>query len=576
MSSNRLPVEVLDQIFVIACSILPVCPRLRELYGGMIGVADTATTTDLMCVCRHFYHLLAPLLYRAPLLAYPRQIARLDWTLEHNPSLAPLIEHIHMKDHAIFMNCSESPWYFDDRKSKFGVIPGTEFPLHSAIETDAVELGALCGAFIDPTGQAYANGKCAPFDHWMDGILAVRSFIAWLRCVAAYGAKHAVQSSDMPLLEARAHRAAELLREEYRTAAVEEDKKFETKLYRRRVCAISARTGTRFGPDAIPDIGAEMPALYAHHYDAYSELYAVRQRWLRLTVARALAYGRLKGAANAQAYEEFLAADHRWVWRGRDEAAEPWTAEFRDEPDEYVCSMPFDIDIPMWYSMIPGTRLSPRPLATDFDIVRVAISRILAKATSVRTVACPSAMWLDDPALVDALPQLNKLIVDDNPLPSGTARGPLSRVVVMANKCPVALQHLRDATRRGHTLGQLKWYTRISHDGLVSVKRRILDTLTPAHVDLGVLGDTASRRSVDPLTRATGIAPELTEYESEFLNALSMPLQDESDIEDDEFYEKYASADDQTHADALDELRWKKANKRSELLYLLEWMRAAH
>ena len=77
--------------------------------------------------------------------------------------------------------------------------------------------------------------------------------------------------------------------------------------------------------------------------------------------------------------------------------------------------------------------------------------------------------------------------------------------------------------------------------------------------------------------RILPVCPRLHElYESEFLDALSMPLQDYSDIEDDEFYEKYASADDQTYADALDELRWKKANRRSELLYLLEWMRAAH
>lgn len=518
-----LPAELVDQIFVWACRIPPAKPRLYELYAGLTGVADTAATTNLMCVSRRSYNLLAPLLYHAPLLVYPWQIARFDWTLMHNPSLAPLIEHIHMRGCVIFEICNENRWAAYDYESKFGVVPGAEFPLHSTIEYDAVELSALCGASIDPTCACDACGEAEPYRHWMYNAWGVRSFIAWLRCVAAYGARDAVSHSDIPLLEMRARDAAERLNAEYCRAADEKDSKYKTDLYRARLRAIPARAGTRFGQSPLPDIGAEMPALYTLHLDAYLQLDATLPRWLRLTAARALAYGRLKGADNAHAHEAFLAADHRWVWRDRDEAAEPWTAKLRDVPDAVFAKMPFKIPLSRWYSVMPDIRLSPRPVTTTFAIVSDSISRILAMATSARTVACTHASWLADPALADALPRLEKVIIEDYVLPDGPGLGYLSRVRDVSNEREVILEDLHRATRPGHALANVERYTMICDDGFVRIDRRMLDALTPAHVDQDLLRfDMWDQEEPfeSPLTRVFGLDPELTEEERAFRDGL--------------------------------------------------------
>ena len=141
-------------------------------------------------------------------------------------------------------------------------------------------------------------------------------------------------------------------------------------------------------------------------------------------------------------------------------------------------------------------------------------------ATSVRTVTCTYAEWLEDPMLVDALPRLEKLILDDSALPDGAAQGPLSRVRDMSNGWAVTLEDLHRATRRGGVLGNVERYTRICSDGFVRVDRRVLDSLTPAHVDQGLLSEEADNFEVDPLVRAFGVAPTLTDHESAFVDAL--------------------------------------------------------
>ena len=77
MASHHLPVEIVDLIFVHACRIPVTPPGTYGHYAGFAGVADIATTSNLMCVARHYYELLLRLLYRAPLLVYPWQLTRL-------------------------------------------------------------------------------------------------------------------------------------------------------------------------------------------------------------------------------------------------------------------------------------------------------------------------------------------------------------------------------------------------------------------------------------------------------------------------------------------------------------------
>ena len=91
---HMLPTELVEQIFVWACRTPATPPGSYGSYACLTGAADSATTTNLMCVARHYYHLLLPLLYRAPLILYPWQLTRLHRTLEHRPVLAPLIEHL--------------------------------------------------------------------------------------------------------------------------------------------------------------------------------------------------------------------------------------------------------------------------------------------------------------------------------------------------------------------------------------------------------------------------------------------------------------------------------------------------
>ena len=91
---HHLPTELVDQIFVLACRTPTTPPGSYGSYAGLAGAADPATTTNLMCVARRFYALLAPLLYRAPLILYSWQLTRLHRTLEHAPRLAQLVEHL--------------------------------------------------------------------------------------------------------------------------------------------------------------------------------------------------------------------------------------------------------------------------------------------------------------------------------------------------------------------------------------------------------------------------------------------------------------------------------------------------
>ena len=471
MHFHQLPTELVDHIFVWACRIPVAPPGSYSYYTCLTGVGDAATTTNLMCVARHFYALLAPLLYRAPFLVYPRQIARLDRTLVHRPALAPLMEHLHMRECPI--EAVEEP--AARGYGTFGVTRGT-FPLHTALETDAVELGALCGAFIDPTCERHADGGPASRRHWIDGAEAVRAFLAWLRCVAAFGARDAVQPSDIPLLEARARDAAEELMDQYRLAADEKDSRLHTELYRERVRAIPAAAGMRFGQVPVEDIGAEMPALHALHLDAYNRLDPALPRWLRLTAARALAYGRLKGVTDSGAYAAYLTAPHFSVWRDRDAAAEPWTAEFRSVPDAQFRDTPFTYPLTWWYAVMPGTWLSPQPVATTFTSVNLAISRILAMSASVRTLACTFTRWLDTPALTDALPALETLIIN-SALPD-TTHGPLLHVRTVVNAWPIALEDVRRAFV--NVLMSAERYTRICDDGYMVLDRRVEGQEAPA------------------------------------------------------------------------------------------------
>lgn len=286
------------------------------------------------------------------------------------------------------------------------------------------------------------------------------------------------------------------------------------------MATIAERPGTRFGHTPLPDIGAEMPALHALHLDAYLQLDAIPYRWMRLTVARALAYGRLKGAANAQAYEEFLAVDHRWVWRDRDEDAEPWMAQYRDVPDEQLSLMPFRLSLAVWYSVVPGTRLSPRPMVDEyggFEDISLSAQRILAMATSVRTVACQGWYLPRDTVFEDTAPRLEKLIITDYSLIDVLDHTPLlARAREISFRDYDFLESLYHATRRGGPLGNVERLTQIYNDGYVRVDRHVFDMLTPEHVDQALL----SEISFDSLARATGIAPTFTEHESALINAL--------------------------------------------------------
>ena len=197
MASHHLPVEIVDLIFVHACRIPVTPPGTYGHYAGFAGVADIATTSNLMCVARHYYELLLRLLYRAPLLVYPWQLTRLHCTLVHRPALAALIEHLFIGS-ASMLTCGPSyPALPSDYESVFGLVSGAACPAQHAIEYEAAVLGTLHCA-RDAVNDTAALEAC------MHGIVSVRALLAWLEHVVACGARSAVAPSDIPGLEARA------------------------------------------------------------------------------------------------------------------------------------------------------------------------------------------------------------------------------------------------------------------------------------------------------------------------------------------------------------------------------------
>ena len=529
-----LPAELVTEILYLACRMPRIPPVSYGDFAGLAGVADITTTTNLMCVSRHFYDLLAPLLYRAPLILYRWQLTRFHRTLERRPQLAPLVEHIFVgRGEMIPPDAPRYPAEPIDYMALCGIVRGAEFPLHYGIEREAMELSYL--PYLTYREPHVCSGYFVP------SVMRARKLIAWLRCVAAYGARYSVHTKNIPGLEARAPVAIAWLNGQDQ---------------RRHHSTRWDWAGPSIRPitlSLLDDLGAKAPALYKLLYSAYMRLSGTLPRSLRFVAALALAYGQLKGAANARAYKAYLAADHDGVWRGRDEAAEPWTAQFRGVPDTHFDRM-FDLfPLAKWYSVTPGIRISPAPHVFCTHDLRHAICRVLWLTTNVRTLAIP-IRFLNQLCLpyIDVLPRLDKLIVNHNCRGSlsvrNAIRGPLTRVRELVSIRGVfSLAELYRHTRPGNILRRLERNTHIYADGYVRIDRAMLDALDSEHVDAEVLHGFKTMRipvSQDALVRALGAVPTITD-------------------------------DERARLDALRAYAWDAPHYSEDMMAFLEWLRAA-
>ena len=530
-----------DRIFITACRIPAAPPGSCGDCTGLTGAIDTATATNLMCVSRRHYNLLLPLLYRAPLIRYNWQITAFYVTLVSNPALAPLVEHLYIDTGNEFLQRPFTTCAPFDYESMFSVAPhGTTFPLHYAIEYDAVEIfNATNREDYDLRHPQYpVAGSRQMASWWMDGLFEYRTFIAWLRYVAAHGARDTVSPSDVTCLEARAPEAARRLAAAYRLAADE-----MIKYIPGNACVINQlrmtpdAPGTRsepFGPPR-PDICAEEPALYALQLDAYLSIGSRVRRWLRLIAARALAYGRLNGAKNAQAYKEYRSGNKRWLW-DRGEAPEPCNFPYDDDLAKWqIYTRPRYIPFGEWYLIMPGKRISPAPVRKQNYM---ALHGILNMTTSVRTLAC-RAFYLTNPAVFNALPRLEKLvsptmsfIVTLTPyrMPIA-AEGSLVRVRdITSRKEGETPEEWYQVTRRGNVLGNVEQLTLCYSDAYVRTDRSMLDSLTLVNVDGSLLRVTLTTPLAmgDPLVHAFGLVPTLTESDKAALGVLGAHVPDKS------------------------------------------------
>ena len=355
----------------------------------------------------------------------------------------------------------------------------------------------------------------------MAAIYQIRALIAWLRCVAAYGARDPVAVSDIRHLEARTPDAARQLDAELRLAA---DEKENETFGDCQPDAILRPTGARFGYDIPPprNVCAEMPALYALQLDAFLALNPALPRLLRLIAARALAYGRLNGATHLHAYKEYLGGRKRWVWVHGDPAV-PCISLYGEPSDE---DCPLFIPFEQWHSVTPEMPLSPAPL---FQWQEHLLVQVLKMTTNVRTLACKLEN-LAHHAVRDALPRLEMLVsYGFNESEDFVAEGPLTRVreyVCAQNFINLAEWHRM--TRRECVLGNVEQLTICYADAYVHVDRSMLDTLTPEHVDESLLRKSTSSGLLAeehcPLVHAFGFVPTLTEYANPAFDVFGVPF----------------------------------------------------
>ena len=144
---------------------------------------------------------------------------------------------------------------------------GTTFPMHYAIEYDAVEVWNVRkrNDYDLRRPQYPVAGSWRMASWWMGGLLEYRAFVAWLRYVAAHGARDPVSQSDVTRLEVRAPEAARRLAAAHGLAA---DEIINTLQAMRTTPEAPSTRSEPFGPP-LPDICAEEPALYALQLDAY-------------------------------------------------------------------------------------------------------------------------------------------------------------------------------------------------------------------------------------------------------------------------------------------------------------------
>ena len=544
---HQLPTELVDQIFIWACRMPVTPPKTYGFYAALTGAGDIDTTTNLMCVCRHFYDVIAPLLYRVPLLVYSWQVPAFHRTLKHHPSLALLIEHLFMDDIPMLELGPQYPFAPNDYEAMFHVAPrGTTFPLHYAIEYDAAEFfSMICGSIYPPQPEKsrYLNAfERIGAGYTMKKVREIRNILAWLRCAAAYGARNAVSPSEIPHLEARGCDAAERLKNEY--LALGESFGFP------KARTLATRTGTRFKDTdlLLPDPSVEMPALNALQLEEYDKLGEynnpdhiaswVFPRYLRLVVARALAYGRLNGAGNERAYAAYLNEDHRGTWRNRDEESEPWTAEYRDVPDEEFYEMPFGTSLSMWYSCMPGTRLSPTPAHV---LLNLAEPEILSMATSLRTLAfCSTGEIL--PPLPGAFPHLEKLIISSH-MNDDTATSPIPVRELVCWPYFFSIWELYKRTRRENVLGNVQRCTVVTASGYIRLDRTVLDA-------------DSSRWHHDKFLCSNGLINKDHPLVSEFHLEATLSPSDRAALD---ALHKYTAKDNYFPSDAMLYLEWLRA-----------------
>lgn len=530
---HHLPTEVVDQIIRHACRMPVTPPNTYGTYAALTGAGDIDTTTNLMCVCRHFYNVIAPLLYRAPLLVYTWQVTALHRTLKHHPSLALLIEHLFMYFTPMLKLSPEYPFAPNDYEAMFHVAPrGTTFPLHYAIEYDVAEYSAALSTISYPPQPERVHfvfdfEPATAYDS-IRYLREIRHILAWLRCAAAYGARNAVSPSEIPRLEVRGREVAERLKNENLAATNFEitgsDYCVPT-TYDERIARITARLGTRFKEAdlLLPDLSVEMPALNALQLEEYDKLEPVPtdSLWeflpsIRLAAARALAYGRLNGAGNERAYAAYLNEDHRGTWRNRDEESEPWTAEYRDVPDEEFYDTPLGTSLSRWYSSMPGTRLSPAPCC---GLSNLAEREIVSMSTRLRTLACRTTecFMSGQPVL---LPEklITRFLKTSDP-----AVSPMPVRELVWHYRPSYIADLRYLLPRDKALANVDRCTLVTNNGLIRLDRTVLDAFASTHENESLANVSGIVNRSHPLISEFGAEPTFTHADHKIIDTLLSP-----------------------------------------------------
>lgn len=569
----RLPPELVDDIFRRACA------------GPSRDTLDAATATHLMCVARRFHSVLAPLLYRAPRLLFPSQLAQFEAALRARPALGALVTHL-------FIGGSElatHPAVRDalvphDFEALFGAAPPSS-PAHT-LEVDAAELGALlAGTYygIDPSAFARdAYGHAVAAEYWLTCVRDVRALLEWVRGVVAEGASARASDAELARAAAEGESAAADLLTEYRRAADDEvARRPPQPQFATRLAAIAARPGTRFDPADFaladvrplpPDFGAQ-PALYTLQRDAYAALPAVLPRWLRLTAARALAFGRMHGggprrdpvvplfrAADAffDGWEHGLGtADAQHVYMHGPGHLHAWAASaprLADARADEFMHHPFGIAPADWYAATPHAPRDAVP-APKMHVLTDAACAVLTRTPALRTLALHGCLEhaIFSARLHTALPALDTLLL--GPIGGWTRLDPAAHGPIRHIRTLVCLSgKIRDPaeahtlTRPGHVLAQLHTLVVIHPRGFIRADRSVLDGAGDA-APLPFDTRAARAHAGDPLAQFLLSLPTLTLHEADALAAVGV-----------------TEPPTDTHSCAL----------RIWAMLYLEWARAAH